>query len=119
MAQGTVKSLVSTLNSNITWKTLYAGGNTFKNDIGVQIPLNNADNCNLISLLLYDTAISAANRSYLLIAPVNGLSNAGYYPIAYGTTFDILRVQMAGNTLQILSRRNESELFVAGVYGKA
>lgn len=115
----TLQSQIDTLNSNLAWKTLYTAGFTFKNDIGQPIQLSGLTGCNLVSLMLYSESIVGANRIKIDGIPItSNAAPAAYYPAAYGTNFDIIRLEISNNQLTIISRRNDAELFVSAVYGK-
>ena len=117
-ADGTL--VVGTLDT--AWHTFYSGGNTFRNDVGVPITLHNdsynLSDCSLISIMTYDSSYTSGTRSRIMIDFIGGFASATYYPIAYGNTFDIIRLEVHNDQLTILSRRNATELMVGAVYGK-
>lgn len=109
MATGTINSKARTIT------TVYAGGNTFTNDVGVNKTLNfGNNNPTQLCLMVFYTSISSAYRTYITIPYP---CSAAYFPVAKGATaFDIVRIEASSGNVTLLSHRDTEEMFIQAVY---
>jgi len=99
---------------NFRWKTVYTGSGTYSNDINVEKSLTSGTYFFLRVILFYGS-IAAGNRAMFLF-PYPQVDVA-YIPVAYGSTYDILRISSSEGKFKIASSANNASVYISTIHG--